>query len=469
MKISHLIFFVLTLLSSGAVAQDIRVCKLSISANASDEMAPFIKDSVLYFSSNKQVSLLKRYFDGNKQPLYHIFSATLNADSSFSKPKQFLSDYMSPFHTGSIIFSSDGNKMFIGQNHYDSYKRSRNSRSGNPMGIYQAEKNDRGWSRKNNLSFNSRRDYNTAQPALSDDGRLLFFVSDMEGGYGKTDIYYSEKINDEWEPAVNLGPQINTEGSELFPFYHRNGKLYFASDRSGGQGGLDIYYSLKTVEGWTKPKALESGINTEANEFSCYISDDEQWGLFASDKEGKDNLYRFDRIRPVFDACRLQKEESFCYEFFDDATLDEDTKGPYSYKWTFDGTKTAMGDTVLHCFPGPGEYNVKLSLVDNSVGAEVFALSEYTLQVERAEGLYIAGSDTVKIDQLTTFDVTQSNLGDFMPGEYYWELSDGTFAKGETISHVFRKTGKYRVKCGAVSSRHPQLKWCIIKEIIVID
>ncbi len=284
MKISHLILFVLILFGSSVVAQDVRVQKLPVSTNGSNEMAPFIKDSVLYFSSNKQVALLKRYFDENKEPLYHIFSARLNADSTFAKQQQYLSDYMSPFNTGSVIFSVDGNQMYIGQNHYDTYKRSRQSRSGNAMGIYQAEMGNRGWSRKNNMSFNSRRDYNTAQPSLSNDGRYLFFMSDMQDGYGKTDIYYSEKINGEWGPAVNIGDQINTDGSELFPFYHPSGKLYFASDGHGGHGGLDLFYTLKTDKGWSAPVALDKEINTEANEFSCYISDDEQWGFFASDQ-----------------------------------------------------------------------------------------------------------------------------------------------------------------------------------------
>ena len=123
----------------------------------------------------------------------------------------------------------------------------------------------------------------------------------------------------------------------------------------------------------------------------------------------------------------------------------------------------------MHCFPGPGEYNIKLSLVDTSVDEEVFALSEYILEVNRLEQLYINCSDTIKVNQLVTLDVSGSKLGDFTPKEYYWELEDGTLQKGETIRHIFRTKGKYRIKCGAVSSKHPQLKMCSTKEIIVID
>ncbi len=463
-----LIIFSTILLHAGMVAQDVKVTKLPLNTRAS-QMAPLLIDSVLYYSSNQSVNFLKRYFDENRNALYHMFSSELKADSTFSKPQQFQKGYLSPFNTASIAFSPDGQKMYVGQNHYDTYKRSQKSRSGNLMGVYEANMGSRGWSRKSNLPFNSRRDYNTAHPTISDDGRFLFFVSDMENGYGKTDIYFSENINGEWGPAENLGANINSAEVEVFPFYHSSGKLIFASNGHGGQGGLDLFYTIKTASGWTNPVAFDETVNTEANEFSCYISDDEQWGIFASDRSGNDNLYRFDRTFPTFEACNLQEEDSFCYEFFDDETEDDAQKGPYIYRWTFGDTEIAEGDTVIHCFPGVGEYKVKLSMVDTSIDQEVFALSEYSIAVERMEQVYISCPDTVKVNELIKLDASKSNTGDFAVRDYYWELEDGTLQKGETIQHIFRTKGKYLVKCGAVSSRHPQLKMCSVKEIIVSD
>ncbi|MBS2097016.1 PKD domain-containing protein [Carboxylicivirga linearis] len=470
MKVIYLTISLLIAITSGAVAQDVQIQKLPFSSSSNNEMSPFLRDSILYYSSNQPVSFLKRYYDDNKQLLYHIFSAQLNADSTFTKPVRFEKDFLSPFNTGSITFSEDGNVMFVGQNHYDTYKRSQRSRSGNLMGVYQSEMGNRGWSRKNNLPFNSRRNYNTAQPTISSDGQFLFFISDMEEGYGKTDIYYSEKINEEWGPAINMGDKINTSESELFPFYHSSGKLYFASNGHGGKGGLDLFYSLQTEEGWSTPIALDDDINTEANDFSCFISEDEQWGFFGSDRDGTDNLYRFDRLFPIFEACELQQEDSYCFEFYDDMTLEaDDTEGPYKYQWTFNNTDKAMGDTVLYCFKGPGEYSVKLSMIDTSIGEEIFALSEYTIDVTRIEQIYITAQEDIKINQEITFDVTESHLGDFTPKEFYWDMGDGTLLKGETIHHIFRTKGKYLIKCGAISTKHPLLKMCSIKEIIVSD
>nr|WP_319400159.1 PKD domain-containing protein [uncultured Carboxylicivirga sp.] len=464
---TNILFFLIIAMSLSA--QNVQIKKLAISSQYSSEISPFIKDSVLYYSSNRPVSFFKRYYDENRQLLYHIFSAHLNTDSTFSKPQRFEKDLLSPFNTGSITFSTNGDQMFIAQNHYDTYKRSNKSKSGNLMGIYLSETSNRGWGRKISLPFNSRRNYNTAQPSISPDGHFLFFISDMENGFGKTDIYFSENINGEWGPATNLGDMVNTSGSELFPYYHPSGRLYFASNGHNTKGGIDLFYTTLADDGWTSPQPLNE-INTDANEFSCYISDDGQWGIFSSDREGVDNLYRFDLSYPDFESCEIQKEDNYCYEFFDDVTLESgEQHGPYRYQWTFNNVDKAIGDTVIHCFSAPGEYNVRLSMIDTSIDEEVFALSEYNMEVNRIEQIYISVQDTIKTNQVTTFDVSDSNLGDFSPKEFYWDMGDGTLLKGETIQHIFRTKGQYLVQCGAISTKHPQLKMCSVKQIIVSD
>ncbi|MCU4173723.1 PKD domain-containing protein [Carboxylicivirga sp. N1Y90] len=465
--IYSLIFFLITALTYSSFAQDVEVKKLSVNSRSGNEMAPFFMDSTLYFSSNRSNSLFLKYYNEDKENLYHIYQAVLRADSSWTEPQQYMKDYFSPFNTGSIVLSKDGDQMYIGQNTYDTYKRSQKSKNGNGMGVYVSTDGNRGWSRKSSMPFNSRRDYNTGHPSISDDGRFLFFTSDNAEGQGKTDIYYSEKINDEWGPAINIGDQINTAETEVFPFYHSSGKLFFASDGHGGEGGLDLFYSIQTADGWSKPVSFDKDINTEANEFSCYIGDDEQWGFFASDREGRDNIFRFDRGFPVFEACELQEEETYCYKFFDEVM--EDESGPYIYRWTFGNSESLDGDTVRYCFDRPGEYEVKLSLIDTLVNQEVFALSEYTLDVLRPEQLYITCPDDLVVNDLVTLSVANSNLGDFEAKEFYWELDDGRLQKGETIQHIFRTKGKYIIKCGAVSSVHPQLKMCSSIEIIVTE
>ena len=450
-------------------AQDIKISPIQVNGTHSSEIAPYFRDSVILFASNRKNSFLLNYFDENKNYLYHIYQSRLKADSTWTNPEPYQAEFFSPFNTGSVTFSIDDSLVFVTQNHYDSYKRSRGSKNGNLMGIYMAKKNSRGWSRKENLSINSKRDYNTGHPALSNDGRYLFFVSDKPDGLGKTDIYVSEFSNGEWGEPKNMGNQINTSETEVFPYFHSSGKLFFASNGHGGAGGLDLFYVVKTASGWSNPIAFDASINSPADEFSCYISDDEQWGFFASNRNHVDNLYRFDRLFPTFAECTEQVEDNYCFTLEEDGPIEVDTL-PYVYKWDFGDGQTARGGEVIdHCFPGPGTYRIKLDLIDTLINVEMLSVADYDIELERTQQIFISSKDTISVGETVHFDLTKSYFADFKPESFYWDMGDGTKVKGETILHIFRTKGKYRIKCGATSAETPQSQLCSFKEIIVID
>ena len=139
-----------------------------------------------------------------------------------------------------------------------------------------------------------------SQPSISSDGKLLFFASDRLGGLGEIDIYMCEK-NDkgDWSEPQNLGNTINTTGSEKSPFFHSDGKtLYFSSNGQTGYGGYDIYFSKLEKDGkWTKPKNIGYPINSEKEDLGFFVSTDGQKGYFASDKlngKGGWDIYAFD-------------------------------------------------------------------------------------------------------------------------------------------------------------------------------
>ncbi|MBI9063446.1 MAG: PD40 domain-containing protein [Marinilabiliaceae bacterium] len=452
-------------------AQDIKISPISVNERHSSEIAPFFKDSVMLFASNRKSSLFVNYFNDNKEYLYHIYQSRLKPDSTWTKPTPFQPepDFFIPFNTGSVIYSTDDSLIFVTQNHYDSYKRSKKSSNGNLMGVYMATKSKRGWSRKTNLSFNSKRDYNTGHPAISDDGRYLIYVSDQKDGHGKMDIYVSEFVNGEWGESQNMGDHINTSETEVFPYYHPSGKLFFASDGHGGAGGLDLFYVVQTATGWSDPIAFDSSINTSADEFGCYISEDEQWGFFASNRDDVDNIYRFDRLFPTFDVCTQQVEDNFCFTLEEDGPIEVDTL-PYVYNWDFGDGQSARGGIVIdHCFPGPGTYRIKLDLIDTLINVEMLAVADYEVELERTQQIFISSKDTVTLGEAIDFDLTKSYFSDFKPEAFYWDMGDGTKLKGETILHIFRTKGKYQIKCGATSADSPQTKLCSFKEIIVID
>ena len=145
----------------------------------------------------------------------------------------------------------------------------------------------------------NRNDSWESQPSLSSDGRVLFFASDRPGGYGGSDIWYSTRKSDgSWNDPVNMGATINTAKNERSPFLHTDSKtLYFSSNGHDGLGGQDIFYSkMNDKKQWTEPKNIGYPINTENDEVDFFVSLDGKTGYFSSNNYGdKDwNIYEFE-------------------------------------------------------------------------------------------------------------------------------------------------------------------------------
>jgi hypothetical protein len=147
-------------------------------------------------------------------------------------------------------------------------------------------------------------------PALSVDGRTLYFASDRPGGAGGTDIYMSRLDNDRWTTPEPLGAPVNTPGNELFPFVDEHGALYFSSNGHPGLGGYDVFRSAwRPGSGFDEPVNLGTPLNGPADETGFIIDRSGRHGYFASDRpggHGGDDLYAFTlrgAIEPVPFAC----------------------------------------------------------------------------------------------------------------------------------------------------------------------
>jgi len=168
-----------------------------------------------------------------------------------------------------------------------------------------------------------------SQPSITSDGKGLYFTSDRPGGYGGYDLYYSVKDDiGEWGTAVNLGPKVNTKGNEKTPFIHTDSQtLYYASDGLPGMGGYDIFYTRKDSTGeWTKPKNIGYPINTPDDETGLFVSTDGNYAYFASNKyngPGGWDLYSF----PLYEEARPEK-----VLFVKGELKDESTKEPVMAK-----------------------------------------------------------------------------------------------------------------------------------------
>jgi outer membrane protein OmpA-like peptidoglycan-associated protein/tetratricopeptide (TPR) repeat protein len=234
----------------------------------------------------------------------------------FAKPKQtddFYGEYTLPqlapefFNNGSndgpATFSKDGNEVFITRTLKSPDKSKDESEDGhsNQLKIFSATKTGDKWSKMKPFFFNSN-NYSVGYPALSPDGSSLYFVSDVDGGYGGTDIYVSSRDGSTWNKPANLGPIVNTFGNETFPFIAENGDLYFASDGHPGYGGLDIFVTRKVGNVWLIPQNLGKPINSSYDDFALAMYKNDSIGLFSANRpggRGEDDIYSFRVVGPL--------------------------------------------------------------------------------------------------------------------------------------------------------------------------
>jgi OOP family OmpA-OmpF porin len=184
----------------------------------------------------------------------------------------------SKFNEGTCTISADGRKLIFtsctGRKGYGS------------CDLFESTKIGNDWSEPVNLGPNVNSYDWESQPSLSADGRTLYFVSDRRGGYGRRDIWYST-LDDrgQWTKALNLGAPVNTQYEEYSPFIHVNGRtLYFASNGLVGFGGFDLFFSEKLENGWTLPENVGSPINDHEDQFSLFITADGKKGYYSHEE-----------------------------------------------------------------------------------------------------------------------------------------------------------------------------------------
>lgn len=246
-------------------------------------------DNTFYFASTRNTA--RRKYGRNEEPYMDIYTATYNANGTFSEPVP-LSELNTQWHDGPVAITGDGKTMYFASESWKEGKFEKDT-PGQRTGLiylFKATKTDGKWGNIQALPFNGK-EWNTGNPSISKDGKWLYFASNRKGSMGgSTDIWKVEvKGSNSYGEPQNLGLKVNTEGRENFPFITDDNKLFFASEGRKGLGGMDIY--MIDLNKDSEAMNLGMPVNSPKDDFAFSFNTTKNFGFFSSNKTGNDELY----------------------------------------------------------------------------------------------------------------------------------------------------------------------------------
>ena len=266
------------------------------------EFGGMVVNKEFYFTSARNTK--RKKYGWNEQPFLDIYSADV-VDQTVKNPTLVGGDISSRYHEGNVAITADGKRMYFDSNDFLKGKYEKSEEGINQINLYYAELIDGQWKNVKSASFNSK-EFSAGHPALSPDGKTLYFASDMPGGIGMSDIYMAP-VNEDGSlgAPTALGKNINTEGKEVFPFVDSNGTLFFSSDGHLGLGGLDVFYAEANGSGFEKVRSMGVGINSSSDDFAVKYNLEKEEGYISSNRDGgagSDDIYSFKQLAPLCDV-----------------------------------------------------------------------------------------------------------------------------------------------------------------------
>src|SRR5690554_2921160 len=256
------------------------------------DFAPVVHNAGLVFTTERKTDSGREEFAIENKPFNNIYYAPFSnkRQTSFWSPDVFAPQLTTRFHDGPVCFGSDGATIYFTQ----VVRQFTGAARVNTMKVYSAHRQKEKWSVPEPLPFNSS-EYSVGHPALSEDDTLLIFSSDMPGGYGGMDLYYSKFENDVWSEPINMGPLVNSAGDEVFPHIHEK-IVYFSSDGWPGYGGLDLF-TIHLDSMHLAPENMRAPVNSAWDDLSLSFASIHR-GYFSSNRPGglgRDDLYALER------------------------------------------------------------------------------------------------------------------------------------------------------------------------------
>ena len=252
---------------------------------AGTDFAPaFYRKQLLYVSRPRRGAI----DPATRLPYFQLYSSPRREDGQPARnSKKFAPNLSTAVNDGPVSITQ-GNRVI-----YFTRALGPTSTGAINLGIFSAYDDGTDWAAVRPMPHNDPA-YTNQHPTVTEDGRRIYFASNRPGGFGGYDLYIADYRNGSWGPAINLGPEINTDGNEAFPFIHASKTLFFASDGHPGQGGYDLFGIDLAGRSWGELINLPEPINSSQDDITLVIDEAGSTGYLASNRPGglgKDDVY----------------------------------------------------------------------------------------------------------------------------------------------------------------------------------
>lgn len=268
---------------------------LNLNSPDNELAAVVTDDGVLFVSDRPQPSVVAIKDANTQRAFYKLYFASAKKDSlgvttSYEPPHLLDREFKGRYNEGSVALYDHGTKMI-----YTASSETPGVGGRRTLQLFFAEKREGRWYRVDPFPYNSP-EHSLSDPAIQEDGRVLYFVSDMKGGQGGKDLYRCEMKDGKWTRPFNL-VDLNTPFEESSPFLHHHRTLYFSSTGHAGMGGRDIFKADITANGFGEVTNLGYPINTHFDDFAFSLDSVGVTGYFTSNRKNDgadDDVYRVD-------------------------------------------------------------------------------------------------------------------------------------------------------------------------------
>jgi outer membrane protein OmpA-like peptidoglycan-associated protein/tetratricopeptide (TPR) repeat protein len=356
------------------IGERFKIKNLAINTPNSEFGAVKLGEKLVYSSTKKDPGVFDKVYKWNNESYLNLVTISYkNINKKDSIPTYFSKDVNTKLHESNAVFTLDGKTMYFTRNN------TKNKDKVSNLQIFKSELINGKWTNEKSLPFNSL-DYSTEHPALSPDGKTLYFASDMPDSKGSFDIYSVEIIGNDYGTPKNLGDKVNTPRKEQFPFVSNDNKLYFSSNGHEGFGSLDVFVTdIATIQ---TANVLNVGlpVNSNFDDFAFNINSDTKEGFFASNRKGGkggDDIYSLQETKPLI--------VEDCSQIISGIITDVDSKLPIE-----------NATLILHDI-NKKQISTQTTATDGSFKFDVECQKQYILEVSKSD--YTSNSQTLRLQK----------------------------------------------------------------------